>query len=392
MSIGGAGSSRRTVLGAMAAVASLPVTGGAAAAADARFDVHRFGVNYVPSGHWYYCWNDWSADAIARDFDAIAGLGADHIRIMLIWPWFQPNPTTVSTAHLDRLDQMMTLAAARRLDVLVTLYTGWLSGFAFKPHFLEKESFYTAPAWAKAQDLFLTQTAARAIRHPNFLGFDVGNEINCCWEATPAQGDPWMRRVLSTMHRLAPGRVHVNGVDHQPWFGANSFSPAALIAEQPMVAIHSWPFWTGAAKHGGPLSKPYTQLPAAMTALVRAHARDADKPVWLQEFGACTEEMTQAQIIPWMESAITGAVGQGVSWFTWWSSHDVDRRFELNSFEYDLGLLDSDNKLKPRGAAFRRIADAYRGKRVVRPRTLAAAPTQTGMDATWRWLLNWMAA
>lgn len=57
---------------------------------------HRFGVNYTPSYNWWYCWNDWHADPIKRDLDAIAALGADHLRIFPIWPFFQPNPKQVS--------------------------------------------------------------------------------------------------------------------------------------------------------------------------------------------------------------------------------------------------------------------------------------------------------
>ena len=68
---------------------------------------HRFGVNYTPSHNWWFCWNDWNTDPIERDLDAIAALGADHLRLMLIWPFFQPNPKWVSSAHLERLDQLL---------------------------------------------------------------------------------------------------------------------------------------------------------------------------------------------------------------------------------------------------------------------------------------------
>ncbi|MGB7129629.1 MAG: hypothetical protein WBD59_02400, partial [Candidatus Sulfotelmatobacter sp.] len=67
---------------------------------------HRFGVNYTPSKNWWFCWNEWDANAIERDLDAIASLGADHLRILLIWPYFQPNPTWVSSLHLERFDQL----------------------------------------------------------------------------------------------------------------------------------------------------------------------------------------------------------------------------------------------------------------------------------------------
>ena len=90
---------------------------------------HRFGVNYTPSHNWWFCWNDWDADPIKRDLDAIAALGADHMRLMLVWPFFQPNPKWVSPAHLARLDQLLTLMGERKLDALVTVFTGQLSGW-----------------------------------------------------------------------------------------------------------------------------------------------------------------------------------------------------------------------------------------------------------------------
>ena len=53
---------------------------------SARIDTnrHRFGLNYTPSHNWWFCWNDWNSDPIKSDLDAIAALGADHLRILLI--------------------------------------------------------------------------------------------------------------------------------------------------------------------------------------------------------------------------------------------------------------------------------------------------------------------
>lgn len=357
------------------------------------FATHRFGINYVPSGNWSYCWNDWHPENVARDFDAIAQVGVDHLRVIPVWPWFQPNPATVSAAHLDRLDQTVTLAAARGLDVQVALYTGWLSGFAFKPPYLEDQPFFASDAWRAVQTRYAEAVGARMNAHGNFLGFDIGNEINCAWATDTVTGDRWMREVFADLKRIAPGRVHVNGVDNKPWFLEDSFSPEALVAEQEVVALHCWSFWTGAGEHGGPLDRAYTQLPAAMTALVRSHGRSPAKPVWVQEFGACDAEMPVADVARWMEAALEGAVAQGVGWFTWWCSHDVDRAFEFHPFEYDLGLLTTDNRIKDRGRTFRRLAEHYRGKPVAIPtRPLPPPPAERTMAATWRWLLDWMEA
>ena len=385
--------SSSAALAAGAALGVVPGWTGTARGAqpDDRLLRHRFGLDYVPSHNWYFCWNDWNAADIARDFDRIAELGADHLRIMLIWPWFQPNPRAVSTAHLDRLEELLRLAAERKLDVLVTLYTGWLSGFRFTPPYLEKELFYTSPKWAAVQELYLAEVSKRLVTHANFLGYDIGNEINCCWSCEPAEGDAWMARVFKRMHALCPGRIHVNGVDHNPWFNTTTFTPEALMAQQELVTLHCWPFWTGAGKFGKHLDTPYTQLPAAMAALARSYGKAPRKPMWLQEFGACNAEMPEADVPRWMELAITGGIAQGISWFTWWASHDVDKRFDFNPFEYGLGLLTVDNQIKEQGRMFKRLADAYRGKPVVIPsQALPPPPAQRNNEATWRWLLEWM--
>ena len=99
-------------------------TTGAAGSARPNVDLnrHRFGVNYTPSHNWWFCWNDWNADPIRRDLDAIAALGADHLRLMLVWPFFQPNPKWVSPAHLERLDELIGLMGERHLDALDRVY------------------------------------------------------------------------------------------------------------------------------------------------------------------------------------------------------------------------------------------------------------------------------
>lgn len=394
---------RRSLLGLAAAGALSGLAGPSLAAsplAAARLPPnrksilhHRFGLNYVPSRQWYYAYNDWDPKAIRRDMADIAELGADHIRAMVVWPFFQPNPQQLSQLHLDRLDQLMEAAAAAGLDVQPCIYTGWLSGYKFAPHFYQDEPFFTSPKWAAAQALYLKALAGRMNRHRNFLGFDIGNELGCMW-TTPnlAEGDAWMDGVFKQMHTLSPGKVHVNGVDHSPFFQRHTFSPERLIAGQELVPIHCWPYWTGATKLGGPLDKPYTHMGASMAQLVRSYAGRADKPVWIQEFGACALEMPEKDLPRYMEIAVEAALEADVSWVTWWSSHDVGREFDFHPFEYGLGLVDQQHRIKAHGRTFRRLADQYRGRPVRLPTAAPAPPPAERSDeATWRWLMRDMA-
>ena len=353
---------------------------------------HRFGVNYTPSRNWWFCWNDWESDSIRRDLDAIARLGADHLRVLLIWPYFQPNPNWVSTVHLERLDQLLTLMGERGLDALVTVFTGQLSGWFFLPPFNRRgEGFYTDQTMGAAQELFIRQLAGILKEHGNTIGLDLGNELNTCWSASVAAGDRWMKRMFSVIESVLPAHLNVNGVDEDPWFRRTTFSQEALISEQRMPVMHCYPYWSGALKYGAAMDPPSVKLLAGMAALIRSYAKTEQKPVWAGEFNTCIESLAESQQAQWLETAVSAAIEEGVSWFSYWDSHDVDRRFAFNSLEYSLGLLTNDGKVKEQGRVFKQLADAHRGKPVIFPKqTLPPPPSKRTSDAAWHWMLEWM--
>jgi hypothetical protein len=347
---------------------------------------HRFGVNYTPSRNWWFCWNDWDAGSIARDLDGIAGLGADHLRVLLIWPYFQPNPQWVSPLHLGRLNELLRLMGERKLDALITVFTGQLSGWHFLPPFNHAADgfFRDAGMWA-AEELMMREVARVAAEHGNVIGFDLGNEINTCWSATTAVGDAWMTRMLALADEILPGHMHVNGVDHHPWFEEATFSPRGLTEKQRMPVMHCYPWWTGALKYGGAMDPPSVKLLAGMAALIRAYAGTQEKPVRAGEFNSCIEALTEKRQAERLEQAAGAAVEEGVSWFTYWDSHDVDRRFAFNSLECSLGLLTNDGRVKEQGRVFRQLAETNRGKAVRFPSGAAPAPPREAtQEGTWR--------
>jgi endo-1,4-beta-mannosidase len=314
---------------------------------------------------------------------------------MLVWPFFQPNPKWVSTAHLERLDELLTQMGNRNLDALVTVFTGQLSGWFFLPSFNRlSDGFYTDPTMAATQELLIRALAKTMKSHPNVIGFDFGNELNTCWNGPVDQGDAWMKKMFALMNEVLPAGLHVNGVDHHPWFAPDTFSAPALAAAR-FPVMHCYPYWTGATKYGGAMDPPSVKLLAAMAALIRSYAGTdpsaGQKPIWAGEFNTCIEELQEKGQAEWLDKAVHAAIEQGVSWFSYWDSHDVDRKFAFNPLEYSLGLLTNDGRVKEQGRVFKQLADTWRGKPVVFPKSSPPAPPreQTN-DATWAWLLDWM--
>lgn len=327
----------------------------------------RFGLNYVPSRRWYYSWNDWDASEIAEDMDAMASLGIDHLRVQLVWPYFQPNPDHVSPAHLRRLKELMALAEARGLDVLLCPLTGWLSGYAFLPPgisgrdvFLREDVFQQSTRYFDA-----VLHAVGAFR--NFIGFDLGNEINVLAPGLPsAQGDAWGRRLVSWLRPRMRDRWIVNGVDHNPWFNGDAFSLRHLVEDYDAVTLHAWPLFTGCLLRDGLADAPSTQLAAFMTGLAR-HALGAvalDKPVWLQEFGASERWGTPAERERYMRRSVSLATRAGATWITWWCSHDIDPAFRFDPLEYSLGLFTTGNQAKPLAATYRELIAEFSHARI----------------------------
>jgi hypothetical protein len=259
------------------------------------------------------------------------------------------------------------------MTALITVFTGQLSGWYFLPPFNRPgEAFFTdAGIWA-AQELFIRELARVVVSHDNVIGFDLGNEINTCWSA---------RMDLDAIASLAAD--HLGLLLIWPYF--------QLAGNQRMPVMHCYPWWTGALKYGGPMDPPSTKLLAGMAALIRSYTGSQQKPVWAGEFNTCIEAFTERQQAEWLERAVSAAIDEGVAWFTYWDSHDVDRRFAFNPVEYTLGLLTNDGRVKEQGRIFRQLALAHRGKPVRYPTaTLPLPPAQPTVDSTWHWLLDWM--
>ena len=120
-------------------------------------------------------------------------------------------------------------------------------------------------------------------------------------------------------------------MDHQPWFFPETFSPQALVRLQKIVCIHCYILFTGGPETRRRDGRTCVKLIAGMAALVRAFANDPAKPVWVQEFGISPEWIDRKLIPRFVEETMHAAIDEGVSWFTWWSSHDMPRKLEMNS-------------------------------------------------------------
>jgi len=218
-----------------------------------------------------------------------------------------------------------------------------------------------------AAEKFLFRTLAAAIgQHPSFLGFDVGNELGVLQAganpATPLQADAWASEILELCEEVAPGKFHVNGVDHQHWFSDFGFTRQNLATKGSATVVHSYAYFTGALKRFGYAGVGTSHLVEYMVEFAYAYHSNLSRRVWVEEVGTSVEWMPESYLVEYADKIIRNAVGTGKTWgVTWWCSHDVDPSIKgFASLEYTLGLLGRDNKPKPLGKKIAALADELR--------------------------------
>ena len=374
---------------------------GGVARASAETTAPRFGLNYVPRKHWWYEWVDWDSQAISEDLDAIRNLGMDHIRIQCIWPIFQPGINYVDKTAIERLRNLLDLATKVDLDVQVTVLDGWLSGYSFLPPWIaplsKSDNLFTSAKAIEAEKLLFRSLAEAIGRHDRFLGFDLGNEIDVVAGVqgnaiTTSEGDHWATTMLDELARIAPGKFHVNGVDHVPWFQDSGFSRTNLATAGAATVVHCYAYWSGALKRYSYNDVANLHLLEYMVELAQAYHQNPSRKIWVEEFGVSDEWMPASYISPYTRALVQNAASSRNIWgFTWWCSHDIDPDIKgFLNLEYGLGLLDSKNRVKPIG---RTIANLVQEMRTDPPkpqrRTVAVViPSDTyGKPGRDEWLL-----
>jgi hypothetical protein len=81
-------------------------------------------LNYYPStAGWSRMWTSWNAQQVDADLAKAAALGADNVRV-IIFPTTFGYPAPSST-YVSRVNQFVTMAAARGMTVKFTLFDWW---------------------------------------------------------------------------------------------------------------------------------------------------------------------------------------------------------------------------------------------------------------------------
>jgi hypothetical protein len=351
----------------------------------------RFGVNYTPSAGWFHSWLEFSADAARRDFEGIASLGVDHVRVFPLWGVVQPNRGLIRRAALDDIGALVDVAAEFGLDVNADALQGHLSSFDFVPAWLtswHRRNMFTDPQVVEAEARYVRALGELLASRPNVVGLTLGNETNQFAHAphpdphtiTGDEAGAWLARLTEAARETAPGLVTHSMYDAAWYDDAQPFGPAHAAEHGDATIVHSWVF-NGAAQRYGALAAGSVRHAEYLLQLAAAWNLHATRPVWLQEVGAPTNVVPVADAPDFLEATVRNAARVPNLWgVTWWCSHDVSRELvDFPELEYDLGLITNDGRVKPTGRRFAELAAELRAATASASTASAAAASRTGI-------------
>ncbi|MFC7581080.1 hypothetical protein ACFQ23_01480 [Schaalia naturae] len=345
----------------------------------------RAGVNYTPSHGWFHSWRHVDWGAAREDLQAIASLGADHVRILPMWEILQPNRTYIDPSAVEDVARMVAIAGEAGLGASVDVFQGHLSSFDFVPAWLtswhRRNLFTDAEVVAAEADLVRTLDAALA-GIPAYEALTLGNEVNQFADEphpTPmridsAQAGAWLRTLLGAgSPRGGARRALVHAAYDAIWFkDRHPFLPAHASRLGDLTVIHSWVF-NGTAQRYGSSSTESRRLAEYLIELSAAFAEDPLRGVWLQEIGAPGNVIPEDEAGDFCRHSLLNAAGcASLRGVTWWCSHDIDEGLaDFPPFEHRLGLFDTRGRVKPLGEAFAEVARDLRGCPAPEARTRA---------------------
>ncbi|MGD8530994.1 MAG: hypothetical protein PVG97_08440 [Syntrophobacterales bacterium] len=154
------------------------------------------GVDYWPQKTAMFMWREFDRTSTREDMSIISELGFSCVRIFILWEDFQPGPKNVPPVMLDRLVNVLGMAADKGLAVIPTLFTGYMSGLIWLPpwmllastadgHFQvfsqnkvrsnKPRNPFSEPEIMEAQIFFLRELVNAVSGHPALLAWNLGN-------------------------------------------------------------------------------------------------------------------------------------------------------------------------------------------------------------------------
>lgn len=271
-------------------------------------EINKFllGVNYWPAKKAMYWWKNFDTKEVEDDFKLIKELGLDLVRIFLVWEDFQPYPDYVSQSALRKLAQVCDIAAENQLRLIITFFTGHMSGVNWIPEWaLDKHTtipkgiryyptitnlqinsyqikdMYSDDFMLKAQKLQVKSVVKKLCNHAALWGWDISNEIsNLCVPKTVDLLQKWIVLLTKEIRKLDTSHPIILGTHVEDLEIDTKFYPWIVGGVCDYLVVHGYSAYSKWVRT--PLDSAMLPFLCILTESI------GGKPIIVEEFGAPT--------------------------------------------------------------------------------------------------------
>jgi endo-1,4-beta-mannosidase len=270
---------------------------------DSRF---LTGVNYWPRRKAMYWWSAFDDAEVADEFDVIAELGMDVVRIFLLWDDWQETPDTVSNAGIRDLGTVCDIAAGRGLRLDITFFTGHMSGPNWAPGWLldgnatthasplvrqvvsgakvvdsAYRNMFHDPIALAAERLLLRTVVQEFRDHEAVWMWNLGNEPDLfAYPHTADAGTKWVTEMTDLVRSVDPAHPVTTGLHTANLLSDNGLRVDRVFAASDIAVMHGYPMYIPWARDD--LDPDFVPFLCALTTALSA------KLCLAEEWGGCT--------------------------------------------------------------------------------------------------------
>jgi hypothetical protein len=315
------------------------------------------GVNYHPSRAGCRIWADWDPAAIREDFAAIASSGLNAVRLFLFWRDFQPRADEVDETAIERLREVVTLAAEHGLACLLSLFTIWMNGQRLDPAWRRGRSLWRNPAMMEIEERYARRVARALGDLDNVLGIDLGDEIAHVDPAesaslTPDEVRAWYQRTADVVREEASHLLVTQANDPPGVLGSSPFGPDTGAALD-LACVHGFPLWAP-----GSIESTLSYKGTALVPFLTRYAAAFGVPL-VDELGCYGVD--EATATAYLGATAASALANGAAGVVVWCWRDiasVEEPYRERPGEREVGLVRLDGSGKPRLEEYRRVVRA----------------------------------
>ncbi|TLM78491.1 MAG: hypothetical protein FDZ70_04215 [Actinobacteria bacterium] len=314
--------------------------------APRRNPVFPVGVAYWPLDAETEAWGDWYKRPFEEDFDAFDEARLTLVRLFISWKMLEPQVGQYDEHALDRLEELVSGARERKLQVLVTFFAD------------DRLAEMNDVPWGKKRDprtdqylvqrqVALVQKVVNRLRNETIIfAWDLANEAFLSgFEDTAALAE-WARTMRDAIREVDTERPIIVSADPETLFRANAVDPRAAIDEGEFAVSHVTASYRAYAAEGPITSGPATYID---TFLLRSASRGL--PVVLDEVGVQSLDNSPAEEAAYVRTVLYAALMNRAAGVVLrrYRDLDVERRepYFRDPWEVLVGVTDTEGREKP---------------------------------------------